>query len=113
MSRYFTFEDQLKLRTQSYMLIGIAWLMGAISLWAYANMEPQVQRFSALFATFLIIAKVIGFCGWRDYSKSKGYNAAYGLFSFIPVLGEMFLVFLHDRWQEQPVPKITQQKQAW
>ncbi|HEY3782579.1 MAG TPA: hypothetical protein VGL56_15965 [Fimbriimonadaceae bacterium] len=113
MSRYFTFEDQLKLRTQAYMLIGIAWLMGAISLWAYANMEFQVQRFSVVFAAFLIIAKLIGFCGWRDYAKSKGYHSAYGLFSFIPVLGEMFLVFMHDRWLDQPVPRIKAQKQAW
>jgi hypothetical protein len=113
MSSYYSFEDQQKLRTQGYMLIGIAWLMGAVSLWAYANMEPQVLRFSAIFATFLIVAKIIGFCGWRDYSKSKGYHGAYGLFSFIPVLGEMFLVFLNDRWQEQSIPSIKQQKQAW
>ena len=113
MSNYFSFEDQRRLRSQAYMQIGIAWLMGAISVWAYANMESQVQRFMGLFLVFLLIAKLIGFCGWRDYSKSKGYHWGYGFFSFIPFLGEAFLIFLNDRWMDQPIPALKGQKQAW
>jgi hypothetical protein len=111
--RYFPVEDQIRHRSAGLIKISLAWLMGASALWLYANMEAAVDQYIVAFSLYLILTKFVGYYGWREYSISKGYKWAFGLFSYVPFIGPAFLVFLEDRWQEQEIPKNRIRKLSW
>lgn len=111
--RYFPIEQQLQYRSYGLIKISFAWLMGSSALWFYANEPDLLQGYIVAFGMFLVVTKLIGFSGWKDYARSKGYGWGYGFFSFLPFIGPGFLVFLDDRWQEQELPKIEVKKYRW
>jgi len=111
--KYFPVQEQLEHRSYGLIKISIAWLMGSAALWMYANEEPLLEKYIIAFGLYLVLTKLVGFFGWRDYARSKGYGWGFGFFSFVPFLGPAFLVFLEDRWQDQELPKIAIRKYTW
>ncbi len=93
--------------------ISVAWFMGAIALWFYANQSNLLDTYTLAFGMYLVLVKLVGFFGWRDYARSKGYDWKFGFLSFLPFVGPGLLVFLDDKWQEQELPKVKIRKLSW
>ena len=106
MNRFYTIEGQKLVRAYAYTKIGIAWPLGLFAFWIFANEPDIVRNFAYLYWPFVGAIKMLGYSGWCDFGKSKGYKWYTNMFGFIPVLGPILLIFLDDKWFEQPVPKL-------
>ena len=114
MNGFYTIEKQRLVRAYAYTKIGVAWPLGLFAFWIWANEQDVVRNFSYIYWAFVVAVKMLGYSGWVDYAKSKGYRWYVYMFGFIPVIGPAFLVFLDDKWFDQPMPKFkAPQRLVW
>jgi len=114
MNRFYTIEGQRLIRAYAYTKILIAWPLGTFAFWLYANEPDVVRNFAVIYWAFVVSVKLLGFSGWCDFGKSKGYKWYVNMLAFIPILGPALLIFLDDKWFEQPMPKLkTARRLVW
>lgn len=113
MNSYYSIEQQQILRAQAYIKIAIAWFLGALTVWLWANQQEGVRNFWYVYWAFVGGIKLLGLIGWMDFSRSKGYSRFLGLLSFIPVLGIGTILMMDDRWNEQKAPKLKMRRMSW
>ena len=113
MNSYFSIEQQQILRAGAYIKIAIAWFLGALAIWLWANQPDFVKNFFYVYCAFVFGVKMLGLFGWAEFAKSKGYAWATGFLSFLPIVGPGMIVFLDDRWAEQQPPKLKVRRMSW
>lgn len=112
-SKYFSIEEQSRLRSNAAAKVAASWLLGFLALWLYANQPQFVSRFWFVWAAVLILSESLFYSGIANLVRSKGYSKWLYWLAVLQAVGLVAALFLPDKWQEQEIPKLNLKNLNW